>query len=65
MKKRLSVFFVLLLLIFAVPVFSAPRIGTEPAGAAVPSFTETEIDFRYDGQVVTGGVLKADGKTIL
>ena len=65
MKDLFRVSAVLLCFFLASDVFSAPRIGTEPAGAAVPSFTETEIDFRYDGQVVTGGVLKADGKTIL
>ena len=64
MKAPAALFLVLFLLTNATHVFSAPQIGTEPASADVPSFTETEIDSRYDGQVVSGGVLKAGGTTI-
>ena len=64
MKKTLFVVLPLSLLFFAASAFSEPAIGTEAASAGTSSFTETEIGSLYDGQIVTGGVLKADGKTI-
>ena len=57
MKKRLSVFLALFVLAFAARAYSAPAIGTNPASVETPPFTETKIDSRYDGQVVSGGVL--------
>ena len=64
MKKTFFIFFILSVFALASAAPSAPQIGTGPASAEVPSFTETEIDSRYDGQVVFGGVLKAGGTTI-
>ena len=64
MRTPVALLLVLFFLPNAAHVFSAPQIGTEPASVETSSLTETEIDSRYDGQVVPGGVLKAEGKTI-
>ena len=64
MKKPFAIIFVLSVFAIVASALSAPQIGTGPASAEVPSFTETVIDSRYDGQVVPCGILKADGKTI-
>ena len=64
MKTVCPVFLLPFLLLFAVPAFSAPQVGACPESAGASSFAETEIDSRYDGQIVTAGILEADGKTI-
>ncbi len=64
MKNLLRVFLVLPLFFFPIPAFSEQQIGTGPASAEPSPFTETRIDSRYDGQVVTCGILKAEGVTI-
>ena len=53
------------LVFFAASAFSAPQIGSGPRPADMPPFNTIEIDSQYDGQIVPGGILEADGKTII
>ena len=64
MKKTLFAVLALSLFLFAVSAFSVPQVGAEKGLSEGSLFVETEIDSRYNGQIVAAGLLEAEGKTI-
>ena len=64
MKKTLFAALALSLFLFAVSAFSVPQVGAEKGLSEGSLFVETEIDSRYNGQIVAAGLLEAEGKTI-